>query len=820
MVGGGWRVLASLVHAVLQHFDTWWRKALFVACLIASLAAVSVAMLSVARQIGTPSPGFLVWSNLVVPALGSSDWPGSRAGVPLRAVLVAVDGTPVHDAAALRAALAARPLGAAPTYTFAHEGRQVAVVVPTTRLTWHAMLPVVLPYLPIGITFLATGLLVFYFRPQLPAAHAGLALGLTLGGTLVLALDTLSSFWLQRVYFLVESLVPSALLHFALCFPEPLRAVRRRPALVWLVYVPGVALGLLQNAFLASAPARHLMVNSWVYAGMAVAGIASIASLIHTYRTSASPVARQRALVVAGGVGLAAFVPSLGLLAVVAAGLDLPINFLAPFFLLYPLSIAYAIARHNLFEVDRYLRLGVVYAALTLIVFATYTGLVLGFERWSGAARSVLRGALPIYLVALLLLFEPLRARVQRLVDRLFYRAGYSYRGTVEATSRALASMLETERIADVLLETCTEVMAIEFGVLFVFGDTPQTPRVFARPVDAAARLRLTPAQGQAIAERRAVWSTYDAPWRAGDAPDPLASCGATLLLPACFEQRAVGLVALGAPRSGALYTADDLDLLQTLVNQTALALENAHAYEVLRRTQQELLRAERLAAIGELSAAVAHGIRNPLAGIRAAAQVAHEEPEDQATVRESLGDIIAEADRLEQRVRALLDFARPFEPTLVVGDLNALVENFAAAVRKRIPSQVRFSLGLGADLAPVAFDAAQLTEVLEALTVNGLEAMGGRGTLALATRAAADGAPGVELTVSDSGPGFDAAKAARIFDLFYTTKASGTGIGLATVKRLIDRHGGAVRVESEPGRGTSFVVRLPAAPSLSARSV
>lgn len=802
------RVLPAAA-VVLSHFETPGQKALFAFCLAASVGMVALAVGSVGRQVGRPSPGFLIWENLVVPAVGGRDWPGAQAGVPLRALLIEADGQPVAGAAALRQRLATVPDGTPLRYAFIHDGRRVEAVVPTTRLDWRLMLPVVAPYLLIGVAFFATGLVVFYFRPDLPASHAGLALGMTLGGTLVLALDTLTSFWLQRVYFLVESMVPSALLHFALCFPEPKQIVRRHPSLVWLAYLPGLALGAAQNAFLAGAPLRHLEANDWVYVGIALAGIASIASLLHAYRTSASPLARQRAKVVAGGVALAALVPSLVLLAVIGAGMDLPINFIAPFFLLYPLSIVYAVARHDLFEVDRYLRLGVVYGAMTVLVVATYAGLTLAFERWSGAERRLPDGAVPIFLIALLLLFEPARARIQRLVDRLFFREGYSYRATVEATSRALAALLDTDRIAAVVLETLTEVMAIEWGALTVLDDGGGEPRHYARPSGAAPML--PPALlADAVSSRR-IRTAY-ADRRRGAAGDPVLAHGAALLVPAWFEQRPLALLALGGRKSGAAYSGDDVDLIQTLANQAALALHNARATEDLRRTQEALVRHERLAAVGELSAAVAHGIRNPLAGIRAAAQVAREDPDEAETVRESLDDIIHEADRLEHRVRSLLDFARPFEPTLERGQINPLVTDVVDSLRRRLPPAVAVRCSLADGLPAVAFDPVQMTEVLEALAVNAVEAMHAAGALTIATRPAADGAGGVELMVSDTGPGLDAAQQRRVFDLFYTTKPTGTGLGLATVKRLVDRHGGRVRIDSAPGAGAAFVVTLPAA--------
>jgi hypothetical protein len=164
-------------------------------------------------------------------------------------------------------------------------------------------------------------------------------------------------------------------------------------------------------------------------------------------------------------------------------------NSLSPFYVVYPLSVAWAIGRYNLFDVDRYLRLGVVYAALTLVFLAGYAGLVVGLERWSGAERRLPAGAVPLYLFTVVLLLDPLRSRLQSVVDRLFYRRVYSYRATVEATSRALASILDSDRIGAVVLETLTDVMAIEWGALAVVDESGEVSRVYARPAPRGAVL-------------------------------------------------------------------------------------------------------------------------------------------------------------------------------------------------------------------------------------------------------------------------------------------------------------------------------------------
>lgn len=253
--------------------------------------------------------------------------------------------------------------------------------------------------------------------------------------------------------------------------------------------------------------------------------------------------------------------------------------------------------------------------------------------------------------------------------------------------------------------------------------------------------------------------------------------------------------------------------LREALEKQSVLARQNAEAYEVIRRTQQELVRSERLAAVGELAAAVAHGIRNPLASIRAAAQVGRSFAKDELLKR-TVEDIVAEVDRVERRIRAVLDFARPFEPRLASNDLNTFVSDLAKTVEKHAIEGSQITVELDPELPPLSFDGGQLYEVLEAIAVNALEAMSGEGRLTLRTALERrDGAPREAVVyVSDTGPGIEASRKDLIFDLFYTSKPSGTGIGLAMAKRLIESQGGTIEVESEPGRGTTFAVRLPVA--------
>lgn len=253
--------------------------------------------------------------------------------------------------------------------------------------------------------------------------------------------------------------------------------------------------------------------------------------------------------------------------------------------------------------------------------------------------------------------------------------------------------------------------------------------------------------------------------------------------------------------------------LREALAKQSELAKKNAEAYEVIRRTQEELVRKERLAAVGEVAASVAHGIRNPLANIQAAAQVARENlTDEERTLAERLEDIVAEVSRLESRIRAVLDLARPFEPNLALGSLNEFIRGFADEIRKQFPETVRLTVELDPEVPLMPFDQAHMHEVLEALVINAVQAIDGYGEVIIRSTLEPDddSRESVILSVADTGSGIEPSRIGRIFDLFYTSRRSGTGIGLSMAKRLVESNGGTIEVVSQPGQGTRFTIRFP----------
>lgn len=223
------------------------------------------------------------------------------------------------------------------------------------------------------------------------------------------------------------------------------------------------------------------------------------------------------------------------------------------------------------------------------------------------------------------------------------------------------------------------------------------------------------------------------------------------------------------------------------------------------------LIRADRLAALGELTAGVAHEVRNPLGIIRASVQLVEDVHADPQRVREATRVIKQEIDRLDKVIKALLDFGRPSAPTLrptniedVIADVVLFTRRFAGQ------AQVDIQTEYAASTPFVSGDADQLKQVFVNLVSNAVQAMEESGGTIKVRVWDDDGF--VFVSVADTGRGIPAEDLGKIFDPFYSTRDDGTGLGLTIVHRIVDQHGGRIDVESSPGSGTRFTVALPAA--------
>jgi len=308
-----------------------------------------------------------------------------------------------------------------------------------------------------------------------------------------------------------------------------------------------------------------------------------------------------------------------------------------------------------------------------------------------------------------------------------------------------------------------------------------------------------------------------------GSAGQSLASAGlaALVVVPVMGDGKCLGLWTVGAGDGGA-FSHDDVDLLRQVSGHLAIAIQNARLYsemedalERLRESQAHLVHSERMRALAELSAGVAHDFNNVLTSILGRVQLMLTHVQDPAT-RESLQVIERAARNGAQTVRRIMGFARHREgEDFAPLDVNRLVEDaillteprWRDPVSDRPPIDVKFRRGKPMS---VVGSAAELSEVLTNLIFNAVDAMPEGGRLVLETRREGDQAV---IKVQDTGVGIPPEIMGRLFTPFLTTKGSGNaGMGLCVAREIVARHGGTIRVESEVGKGSTFAVLLPLA--------
>lgn len=260
------------------------------------------------------------------------------------------------------------------------------------------------------------------------------------------------------------------------------------------------------------------------------------------------------------------------------------------------------------------------------------------------------------------------------------------------------------------------------------------------------------------------------------------------------------GILSDGQKRDGNRHkaAAEELDRAYAkLKDQTRVILE----------TEEQLRQADRLSALGELSAGLAHEVKTPLASIRGAVEILSGPSVNDEERAEFSRILIGEADRLNRVVTQFLELARPRGDSVPEAELNAAIREILELVKLEADRRrVTVKSALAKGLPCVQIDPEQLRQVVLNLIVNALQAMEGGGTLEIRTARDDDGAA---LTVADTGDGIPDSLRARIFDPFVTSRAAGTGLGLSIVKRILDNHGATIEVRGRPGGGTEFEVRL-----------
>lgn len=388
---------------------------------------------------------------------------------------------------------------------------------------------------------------------------------------------------------------------------------------------------------------------------------------------------------------------------------------------------------------------------------------------------------------------------------------------TLFELSQHLNSVLELDPLLDSILLTCIGQMGVGGATLFLTekgklrvakakGMNPQD--LLGIEIGAHSHLgRFLSQANQAI-----LFCDLERIKGAKKDVEKLRGLECKVCVPLNMKGRLKGVLTLTPKISGAPFSGNELEFLTTLANQLGVAIENAELYESvkstnreLRRTQRQLIQSENLATVGRLAATLAHEINNPLGIIKNYLTLLSREgkhnPETIEVVKE-------EVDRIGNIMRQLLDLSRPISETKSPTDINRLIRETSLILRKQLREE---GISLEEDLSPLPWVKAspgQLKQVFLNLIANAKESMPQGGRLKISTRVEKDL---VEVAFSDTGGGIKGKDVKGLFQPFYTTKKKGMGLGLSICREIIRNHSGEIVAQIGQGKGTIFIIRLPA---------
>ncbi|RLC01289.1 MAG: hypothetical protein DRH90_16535 [Deltaproteobacteria bacterium] len=603
-----------------------------------------VTWISALSWFNRPFAGFLVYKDTFVSASGQRDWPGPHAGIKFRERILAVDSQPITEGADLVNTLRKKSVGSEATYRVESQGQIREVVVPVALFDISDFLNVFLVPFLVGFILYIMGFIVYFLKPNTPTSWTFLVLCFTLGTMILAGLENQTSYFLVPFFYTINTLYAFNFLHLFLIFPERKRILEKFPALEYLIYVPAVILivafqvyfTIFQDIFSGGAWSwfptyKELGSINRICTLLCVVGM--IALIVHTRFKASTIQAKQRARVIFWGVLISFGPPVIIMTLVFFIKINFPWNLLSFFVVFFPASIAYSIVKHNLFDADTIIKRTVGYIIVTTVVIGAYVCVSLVLNMFLGHYELSQSKIFPIlFTLGVILVFNPLRDRIQAIVDRLFYRLEYNYQEVVQKISETMRSLLKLDEIGTSIMDTALGALFIDSGCVMLMNrqtrdyecinargefflpgtdlgsvtmpDTlenvkqdesdPSGTLVNRIEIDISYEDPLI----QKIAERKKEVTIYDVredsffEENRASYEKTFQRLNATMIIPLIYEDRVTGLISLGDKKSGKFYRREDINLLNTLANQGAVALENAFMLEEViekERMEEEL---------------------------------------------------------------------------------------------------------------------------------------------------------------------------------------------------------------------------------------
>jgi signal transduction histidine kinase len=698
----------------------------------------------------------------------------------------------------------------------------------------HKLLPLVA--LGLNLLLLATALATDRKHPR-NAAFANLTAALAIWNLgvfgLRLSTDIATALLWERLLHLGVIALPVLFYHYVLAFLDRPRAAS--PAL-WVGYT---LTGFFMVSSFTPLFIRGVTETSWGY--MPLSGplygpffayaqsyfVLGLVQLIRAQHAPRSSFRRNRTNLVIVGVMLS-FLGGLVDFTRYVVGWERLYPIGIPTNALFALAMGVAIVRYRLFDVAVLGKRVVLYVITSLSITPFLLGGLYLIDQYTPTHHIIPN--LPVLAAVLLgvMVGLPLVRLFERGLKRAMFARQHGVRDALVALSKDLGSILDVDALGTTLTQGLVTRVPATHASLQLWSAARDAFVLAARAGSANAE---APASHLHLAPTLLLWlRATGRPLGVGDlafqavadaeqqrALREMEAAQVALLVPLFLEGDLTGVLLLGEKVSGEIYDGAEIELLEMLMGQSAVALKNSRLYADLRgqmdeltRTQQQLVQSAKLAAVGELAAGVAHEINNPLAVVMSYTYLLRQSLPVGSPEQEMIRMIEAEGMRAGTITRDLLNFARQREPHREALNIEKVIQRALDLLAPKLAKARIDVAGMFDPAVPsILGDADQLKQVFVNLIANAVDAMPQGGSLTVRTDVREDD---VAVSIVDTGIGMTSEQLGRIFEPFYTTKpeGKGTGLGLSVGLGIVKSHGGTLEARSEPGRGTTMIVALP----------
>jgi len=604
---------------------------------LALVIAISVLYLyNIIKWAAYPDFGFGFRSATGIDVVGMVSEQGRKAGIELGDRFLKVNGKTFSNIEKFRAAMN-REVGEKNTYLIERNGQRLEITIPVVAKGLKRSFSESGFLYLLGLCYILIGTLVFLMKSHRRTSWIFFIFATTFG--LFLAYlrraGTMAPFWLETVSIIIYCFTPAVFIHLAISFPEERRLLRKLPHVQFLPYTAAIILFVCIRyatpTILDTPKTLYIATVGYMLLGVLV----FVGSCLQLWLASRSEIVKLRAKMILLGFAISASVPLLDYVSNAVLGVYvLPsYNYYLPFFIVFPVFVGYSIIKHDLFDFDAIIKRTYGYVLTTGTIAGMYGLFVFVSNLAFGSFEIAKSPAFPlVFVLAVVFLFNPVRNRLQKFIDRVFYRLEYDYQETVQKISETMRSLLNLDQIGKAMMDTALGAMFIDSGSVILLnkeraayecllsagererrvprpaGETaPPTGKEIekgdilledqasepSKGVAAAATEEIDPGiltlklpvdepLIQKMAERKREVTIYDIqedPFfedeREG-CQEAFDKMEATLIVPLVYEDRLTGLMSLGQKKSGKFYRREDINLLNTLANQGAVAIENA----------------------------------------------------------------------------------------------------------------------------------------------------------------------------------------------------------------------------------------------------